>query len=96
MENSNIQYVTDAEGREVDVIVPIALWRELTSGQRAPGAHPDSAPGRETARSDRVTGMTLQEAGIEIDPESGLPHFSIPPNAPTITTELVRELEDDW
>jgi hypothetical protein len=29
--SSGIQYVSDAEGKEVSVIVPIDLWREIES-----------------------------------------------------------------
>ena len=28
---SEIQYISDAEGQDIGVIVPIELWREITS-----------------------------------------------------------------
>lgn len=31
MSKPDVQYITDADGREVGVIVPIDLWREIAS-----------------------------------------------------------------
>lgn len=45
---------------------------------------------------ERTPRLTLEEAGIEICEETGLPVFRMPVGAPQISTEFIRSLEDEW
>lgn len=93
----DIQYITDADGQDVGVIVPIELWREIASEREtAYLLKNDAMKKRLLDARDRTMGTTLEEAGIEICEETGLPVFRVPPDAPEITTEFVKELEEDW
>jgi hypothetical protein len=58
-----IQYVTDAEGRPVSVIVPIGLWREIESEKEtAYLLKSDLMKERLLAAKQRQQGITLDEA----------------------------------
>ena len=97
MAMNDVQYVTDTDGQQVGVIVPIDLWREIASERGAPpGVSKEFSQELPTAGGGRVSGMTLEEAGIEISAETGLPVFRVPPDAPRITTEFVKQLEEEW
>lgn len=90
---NSVQYITDADGREVGVILPIELWQEIASERGAlyRRSH-ESAEMRSTAPGDTTAGLTLEEAGIEICEETGLPVFRMPVGAPQISTEFIRSL----
>ena len=97
MATNDVHYVTDTAGQRVGVIVPIDLWREIASERGAPhGVGNEFSQALPAARGERVSGMTLEEAGIEICAETGLPVFRVPPDAPRITTEFVKQLEEAW
>lgn len=97
MTMNDVQYITDADGQQVGVIVPIALWREIASEREtAYLLKSDAMKKRLLDARDRTMGVTLEEAGIEICEETGLPVFRVSPDAPEITTEFVKELEEDW
>lgn len=86
MATDGVKFVTDADGNEVEVIVPIAVWRELV------GSRARNAPrGESTTENAGATSMH-----IGIDEVSGLPVFITPPGSPVLTTADVKKLEDDW
>jgi hypothetical protein len=59
----DIQYITDAEGRPVSVIVPIELWREIESEKEtAYLLKSDAMKGRLLAAKERQQGISLDEA----------------------------------
>lgn len=94
---NDVQYITDADGHDVGVIVPIELWREIASERET--AHLLSSEAMKKRLMDpggRAAGLTLEEAGIEICKETGLPVFRMPVGAPQISTEFIRSLEDEW
>ncbi|MBX3176863.1 MAG: hypothetical protein KF886_05870 [Candidatus Hydrogenedentes bacterium] len=95
MSSTSVKVVTDADGREIEVIVPIAVWRQITSSrevaallERAVGAPGAAASGERLARRSR--------ARIGADELTGLPVFLTPPDSPTLTLEDVKRLEDEW
>jgi hypothetical protein len=58
-----IQYITDAEGRPVSVIVPIDLWREIESEKEtAYLLKSDAMKERLLAAKQRQQGISLDEA----------------------------------
>ncbi|MGA2060431.1 MAG: hypothetical protein ABSG67_08120 [Thermoguttaceae bacterium] len=58
-----IQYVTDAEGRPVSVIVPIELWREIESEKEtAYLLKSEAMKSRLLAAKQRQQGISLDEA----------------------------------
>ncbi|HEY4761484.1 MAG TPA: hypothetical protein VIH42_12960 [Thermoguttaceae bacterium] len=58
-----IQYVTDAEGRPVSVIVPIELWREIESEKEtAYLLKSEAMKERLLAAKQRQQGISLDEA----------------------------------
>lgn len=62
MEGSGIQYVSDADGRNVGVIVPIDVWREIESELET--AHLLKSPtmkARLIEAKNRDGGMSLDE-----------------------------------
>ena len=61
-----IQYVTDAEGRPVSVIVPIELWREIESEKEtAYLLKSEAMKERLLAAKQRQQGISLDEAGTQ-------------------------------
>lgn len=97
MGTHDVQYVYDTEGQQVSVIIPIDLWREIATEREALRGEKDVMSGMAHPGGENpVSSMTLEEAGIEISPETGLPVFRVPPDAPRITTEFVRQLEEEW
>ena len=64
MESPNeIQYVTDAEGRPVSVIVPIDLWREIESEKEtAYLLKSEAMKERLLAAKERQQGIAFDEA----------------------------------
>ena len=94
---NEVQYITDADGHDVGVIVPIELWREIASERETAYLLSSEAMKKRLLDArDRAMGLTFEEAGIEISEETGLPVFRVPPGTPQITTEFVKNLEDDW
>ena len=97
MATNDVQYITDTDGQQVGVIVPIDLWRQIASERVAVRAgKATSLDGRPAASDSRVSDMTLEEAGIEICGETGLPVFRVAPDSPKITTEFVKQLDSAW
>jgi len=96
MSEIEVQYITGSDGEQLGVFVPIELWRKIASGKQLISGRYTGSLRVGIEALQRESGMTFEEARIEIDPESGLPRFRVPPGSPTITTELVRELEDEW
>ena len=58
---AEVQYVTDAEGRPVGVIVPIELWREIESERET--QYLLASP----VMRDRLLGARAQEVGVSLD-----------------------------
>lgn len=87
MATEGVKIVTDSDGNEVEVIVPITVWRDLV-GSRAEGGVPHGESMAEDARATSTH--------IGVDEVSGLPVFITPPGSPTLTLEDVKRLEDDW
>lgn len=147
----NVKYISDADGNEVEVVVPIALWRAMASSpevaslleqggptdvasrdssgnEGAPATYigtdevtglpvfntPPGSPtltteharacqmnderveGHRMRSGERAAKLSLEEAGIDICEETGLPVFRMPVGAPRISTEFIRSLEDEW
>lgn len=101
MTSTGVKYVSDADGNEIEVIVPISLWRAMTSSSGA-AVSPERGLNNETTEDDRMNrsgglpSLTFEEAGIEICEETGLPVFRMPVGSPQISTEFIRSLEDEW
>ncbi len=90
-----VKYISDADGNEIEVVVPIALWRAMTSSPDAADlldreVPADSSPG-EPDGEERSPATYIGN-----DDVTGLPVFITPPGSPTLTTEHVRMLEDEW
>jgi len=94
---NDVQYITDADGREVGVILPIELWREISSELETAHLLSSEATKKHLlCPGERAPSLTLEAAGIEICEETGLPVFRMPVGAPQISTEFIRSLEDEW
>lgn len=62
-----IQYVTDAEGKPVSVIVPIELWREIESEQEtAYLLKSETMKRRLLEAKDRSEGIPVEEVRAEL------------------------------
>lgn len=62
MATKEIQYITDAEGNSVGVIVPIDLWREITSEREtAYLLKSKTMKQRLLEAKERTTGITLED-----------------------------------
>lgn len=60
---NEIQYVTDAEGRDVGVLLPIELWREIEAEREtAYLLKTAKMRSRLTEAKDRREGLSLEEA----------------------------------
>jgi len=60
---NSVQYITDADGRDVGVIVPIALWREIASEREtAYLLSSDVMKKRLLEANERTGGIPLDEA----------------------------------
>lgn len=97
MPPDDVHYITDTDGHQVGVILPTDLWREIASERGA--LHGAKKKDRDKCSAEgggRVTDMTLEEAGIKICAEIGLPVFRVSPDAPKMTTEFVKQLEEEW
>ncbi len=55
-ETSRIQYVSDADGNPVGVIVPIDLWRQIESARNANGDDRQPFSGDNVARACLIAG----------------------------------------
>ncbi len=64
---TDIQYVSDAEGHAVSVLVPIALWREIES-ERETAYLLKSETMRQRLREaqDRTTGLGIEDARAKL------------------------------
>lgn len=95
MEDSRVQYITDADGRETGVIVPISIWRKITSREGLEEYCRAAAP----TPSDRDKGGELfrpASTRVGVNEISGLPVFVAPPGAKTLTLNDVQEFESEW
>lgn len=60
---TEIQYISDAEGQDIGVIVPIELWREIASERET--AHllsNETMKRRLLAAKERTSGISLEDA----------------------------------
>lgn len=63
MNVTEIQYISDADGNKVGVIVPIALWREIESEREtAYLLHSETMKRRLLEAKERTTGISLEDA----------------------------------
>ena len=60
---TEIQYISDADGKNVGVIVPIELWREIESEREtAYLLRSETMKRRLLEAKERTTGISLEEA----------------------------------
>jgi antitoxin YefM len=67
MNSTEIQYISDAEGNSVGVIVPIELWREIESERET--AHllrSETMKHRLLEAKERATGISLKSARAKL------------------------------
>lgn len=95
MSSSGVKYVSDADGNEIEVIVPISVWRAMTSSS-GDATSPERGAVPQTNPDASIPALTLEEAGIVISEVTGLPVFRMPTGTPKISTEFIRSLEDEW
>ncbi len=63
LDMTEVQYVSDAEGNNIGVIVPIALWHELASEREtAYLLKSETMKQRLLAAKDRKDGISLEDA----------------------------------
>jgi len=63
MSTTEIQYISDADGNNVGVIVPIALWHEIESEREtAYLLHSETMKRRLLEAKERTTGLSLEDA----------------------------------
>ncbi len=92
---NDVQYITDADGREVGVILPIELWRAMASSPEVAELLDGGAPAYSSPR-DSNGNEGAPATYIGTDEVTGLPVFITPPGSPTLTSEHVKMLEDEW
>ena len=64
---AQVQYVSDEEGQAVSVIVPIELWREITSEREtAYLLKSETMKARLLAAKDRTEGISLEDARAQL------------------------------
>jgi hypothetical protein len=64
---SDLQYVFDAEGKTVGVIVPIGLWREIESEREtAYLLKSESMKARLLEAKDRTEGLSFEDARAKL------------------------------
>ena len=62
LDTTEVQYVSDSEGKNIGVIVPIALWRELASEREtAYLLKSETMKRRLLEAKDRSEGISLEE-----------------------------------
>ena len=60
---TDVQYILDADGKSIGVIVPMALWREIASEREtAYLLSSENMKCRLLAAKERATGMSLEDA----------------------------------
>ncbi len=60
---AEIQYISDAEGQDIGVIVPIELWREIASEREtAYLLSSETMKRRLLAAKERTSGISLEDA----------------------------------
>ncbi len=67
METAELQYITDAEGEQVSVVIPIATWRDISSELET--AYLLSNPTmkkRLLEAKERTGGMSLEEVRAKL------------------------------
>lgn len=93
MANLEVKYVSDADGNEIEVIVPISVWRAITTVRDVANllrsVVPDDALPPRANRNE-----SAPATHIGTDEATGLPVFITPPGSPTLTLEDVKKLED--
>jgi hypothetical protein len=68
LQADDIQYISDAEGKLVAVIVPIALWREIESEQETAYVLKTSAmKQRLIGAKDRQGGLPIEEVRAKLE-----------------------------
>lgn len=67
MNTTEVQYISDADGKNVGVIVPIALWREIESAREtAYLLQSDTMKRRLLEAKERTFGISLQDASAKL------------------------------
>lgn len=67
METSELQYITDSEGEQVSVVIPIATWRDISSELET--AYLLSSPAmkkRLLEAKERTGGLSLEEVRAQL------------------------------
>ncbi len=60
---TDIQYISDSEGNQIAVIVPIALWREIESEREtAYLLHSETMKNRLLEAKERTVGISMEDA----------------------------------
>lgn len=63
MNVSDLKYISDEKGKQIAVIVPIEVWKELTSGDETSYLlQSETMKQRLLAAKNRQTGISLEEA----------------------------------
>ena len=68
METKGFQYITDSDGEQVSVVIPIAAWRDISSELET--AYLLSSPAmkkRLLEARERTGGMSLEEVRAQLD-----------------------------
>ena len=64
---TDVQYILDAEGQNIGVIVPIALWHEIASEREtAYLLSSENMKRRLLAAKERATGMSLEDVSEKL------------------------------
>ncbi len=67
MSTTEIQYISDADGNNVGVIVPIALWREIESEREtAYLLHSETMKRRVLEAKERTNGISLEDVHAQL------------------------------
>jgi len=70
---ADIQHVSDAEGNNVAVIVPIAVWREIEAERETAYLLRSKTMKRRLLEAkERITGISLQDAPLDFGLSGGV------------------------
>jgi hypothetical protein len=81
----NVKYISDAEGNEIEVVVPIALWRAMASSPEVAELLDGGAPADSSPR-DSNGNEGAPATYIGTDEVTGLPVFITPHGSATLTS----------
>lgn len=63
---TDVQYVSDAEGNPVGVLVPLALWREIASERETAYLLGSGAMRRLLEAKERTEGVSFEDARAQL------------------------------